>query len=127
MRDFSKALLRFSWAMPLLGFQQLVKSLREPNRSLDTASTTLNSMSQTAEQQFGELAKNLLKSGEELQTQLVDGIFGAFAAGVAAPAGALAFTPAARARGYKSDPLREEVIARYTRGTGQFSADKKFI
>ncbi|HVS82127.1 MAG TPA: haloalkane dehalogenase [Pyrinomonadaceae bacterium] len=127
MRDFSKALLRFSWAMPLLGFQQLVKFLREPNRSMDIAATTLNSMSQTAEQQFGELAKNVFKSGDELQAQLVDGLFGAFAAGVAAPAGALGFRPAARPRGYKSDPLREEVIARYTRGTGQFSADKKFI
>lgn len=134
MRDFSKAMLRFSWAMPLLGFQQLANLVRDPTKSMDQIAATLDTMSRSAEQQFGEMAKTLFKSGDELQTQLVDSLLGSFGMGAAPGPGSppawqptAAPAPARRAPRFKADPQREEVIARYTRGSGQFSSDKKFI
>jgi hypothetical protein len=65
MRDFSKALLRFWWAMPLLGVQQVVNSLREPSQSLDEAAAALNALSESAEQQLGASTPDPFKSRDE--------------------------------------------------------------
>ena len=51
MRDFSKALFRFSLAMPLLGVQQVVNLLRDPDQSLNKAAAALDALSESAERQ----------------------------------------------------------------------------
>ena len=129
MRDISKAMLRFSWAMPLFGFQQMI-NLLDP-RGQGRAAEALDALSRAADEQLNDWVRTMYRTGDAAQSQLVDGLFGGGAApGAASGAGAPARAQLTRLTGsqnYKADPQREAVIARYTRGTGQFSRDKKYI
>lgn len=143
MRDISKAMIRFSWAMPLLGFQQMMNWLN-PNRAVKQTTEGLNALSEAAATQMGEFIKTTYESGDAIQARLVDGLFGVVTPGAAArpPTPAAPFTPPAPQYGasppqygasvgrgpvYLAAPGREIAIARYTRGSGTFSKDKKYI
>jgi haloalkane dehalogenase len=137
--------------MSVFGFQQMLNMLRPSQATED-----LNSVARATEDCFGQWTKSLYRMGDAVQGQMIDAtasIFGAgppprsggdygrgptyqpgggYQPGGAPPgyqpggAGQPGPEQAQRARAFQSDP-RDEVIVRATRGTGQFSQDKKFI
>jgi len=137
MRDLSKAMIRFSWAMPLFGFQQFMNllNLGDPIRSQGQTTESLNAVTEAAAGQFGSLMGATFRSGDAIQAQLVDALLGNVSTGTSTrPSTTPPTSPAPSYQpppglvpGYKSDPYREVVLARYTRGSGKFSRDKKFI
>jgi haloalkane dehalogenase len=142
MRDLSKAMIRFSWAMPLFGFQQFMNilNLGNPNGPMDQTTDSLNAVTEAAAAQFGSLMGATFRSGDAIQGQLVDALLGNVSRGTptrpsATPTGSAPYYPPPPSyqpppgimTRYKADPSREIVLARYTRGSGKFSQDKKFI
>lgn len=142
MRDLSKAMIRFSWAMPLFGFQQFMNilNLGNPNGPMDQTTDSLNAVTEAAAAQFGSLMGATFRSGDAIQGQLVDALLGNVSRGTptrpsATPTGSAPYYPPPPSyqpppgimTRYKADPSREIVLARYTRGSGKFSHDKKFI
>jgi haloalkane dehalogenase len=135
-------MIRFSWAMPLFGFQQFMNilNLGNPNGPMDQTTDSLNAVTEAAAAQFGSLMGATFRSGDAIQGQLVDALLGNVSRGTptrppAAPTGSAPYYPPPPSyqpppgimTRYKADPSREIVLARYTRGSGKFSQDKKFI
>src|SRR5882672_5994659 len=77
MRDFIKATLRFSWAMSLFGVQQLENIVEDSSQQNSKAATAFESVTQTTEEQLGGVVKNAFKAGDQLQSGMVDKLFGA--------------------------------------------------
>lgn len=128
--ELSKSISRFSWSMSLFGFQQMLKLLQPGD-----AANAFDSVARATEEQFDQWTRSLYRMGDSLQNQMFDAtaqLFGVGPSTVSAgsnwPGMQAASTRerARRLRGYQND-AREEVIVRATRGTGQFSQDKKYI
>lgn len=133
--DLSKSMIRFSWSMSLFGFQQMLNLLR-PGEAADS----FDSVSRATEEHFGQWTRGLYRMGDAVQSQIINATAQLFGlgtpqrpGGATYPGGVYPGGPAQpapeqgqRPRAFQSDP-RDEVIIRATRGTGQFSQDKKFI
>jgi haloalkane dehalogenase len=131
MRDFTKNLFSFSWALSLFGARQL-GSLLNPQQTLQgapDAAKAFDSVTDAVVDQFGNSLRQTFKAGDKAQEQMVDLLFGFFGlrpgtAGGASAGAAAGLRPAIF---NASSPAGEEVLITYTRGRGQFSADKRFI
>jgi len=131
--ELSKSISRFSWSMSLFGFQQIFKLL-QPGSAADA----FNSVARATEEHFDQWTKNLYRAGDSIQSQIFNSSAQLFGAGILSPDSTLSPSELnrqwcesptrerSRVRGYQSD-ARDEVIVRATRGTGQFSQDKKYI
>ena len=140
LNDVSKSMIRFSWVMPLFGVQQFANLLRirDPRQAVDDTTGALDAVAQAAAGQLSGLTQEFFHAGDTFQKQLLDTMFQVFPAGIPTPASPPAASPGSvaprldaaaleRFTGFKCDPQHEEVIVRYTRGTGRFSSDKKYI
>jgi hypothetical protein len=76
MRDLIKSTLRFSWAMSLFGVQQLENMVEDASHQDSKTMTAFESVSKTTEEQIGGVVKDAYKSGERLQSRMVDMILG---------------------------------------------------
>ncbi len=76
MRDFIKSTLRFSWAMSLFGAQQLENMVEDSSRQNKKTATAFDSITQITEEQLGGVIKNVFKAGDQLQSGMVDAMFG---------------------------------------------------
>jgi len=139
MRDFTKNLFSFSWAMSLFGLKQLgnVINPQETLRGAPGAAKSFDSVTDAVVDQFGRNLRQTFEVGDKIQGQIVDLMFGFLglapgaAAGTGTGAGSspwggvqTALQPAIfNAR----STAGEEVLITYTRGRGQFSDDKRFI
>jgi hypothetical protein len=78
IRDLTKSLLSFSWAMSLFGVNQLTNTLipQTPSQPTHRAATAFNTVTQATEEQLGSTLKGVFKAGDQLQKGMVDLMFG---------------------------------------------------
>src|SRR5436305_1052937 len=73
MWDFTRSMLRFSWAMSLFGVQQMA-NLFAPSK----ASKAFDDVTRATEAELGNGLREAFRAGDSLQRGLVDVTFGAF-------------------------------------------------
>lgn len=75
MRELTKSLVRFSWAMPLFGVQQMA-NMMVPNRdAIDKVSHSLESVGGASQQELGQTLRSVYDVGDRLQRSAVDLMF----------------------------------------------------
>jgi haloalkane dehalogenase len=135
MRELAKNLFSFSWALSLFGLKQLGEVLnpQQTLRGAPDAAKSFDSVTDAVVDQFGRSLRQTFEVGDRIQGQIVDLFFGALGVRPGTPAGSgtgtapwsgAAFRPAIFSAHTSAG---EEVMITYTRGTGRFSADKRFI
>jgi len=131
MRELTKNLFSFSWAMSLFGAKQMT-SLLDPREALKGAPGTAQALGNVTEamlDEFGDGLRQTFQVGEKVQGEILDAFFGVL--GVQPGTGGVKTTPS----GLPHPPpifdaksaAGEEVMITYTRGTGTFSDNKEYI
>jgi hypothetical protein len=77
MREFTKSMTRYTWAMSLFGLQQMVNIFR-PGR----ATESFNNVTNATEDEFGDALKATFRAGDNLQQGFVDVTFGVLTLGL---------------------------------------------
>jgi hypothetical protein len=73
MREFTKSMFSYSWAMSLFGVQQMVNLLR-PSK----ATQAFDHVTEATEEEFGDILKATFRAGDNLQRGIVDLTLGFF-------------------------------------------------
>jgi hypothetical protein len=81
MREISKSLFSFSWAMSLLGVEQMV-NLASPRR----AAEAFGAVARSAERTLGPGLRSVFETGDRMQKTMVDLSFGLVGLGGPPPA-----------------------------------------
>ena len=78
IRDLTKSMLSFSWAMSLFGVEQLTNTLipQRPSQPTHRATAAFNAVTQATEEQLDGMLKGVFKAGDQLQRGIVDLMFG---------------------------------------------------
>jgi hypothetical protein len=78
IRDLTKSMLSFSWAISLFGVEQLTNTLipQRPSQPTHRATAAFNAVTQAAEEQLSGVLKGAFKAGDTLQRGMVDLMFG---------------------------------------------------
>jgi hypothetical protein len=78
IRDLTKSILSFSWAISLFGVSQLTNTLipQTPSQPNHRVTTAFNTVTQATEEQLGSTLKGVFKAGDQLQKGMVDLMFG---------------------------------------------------
>jgi hypothetical protein len=79
MREFTKAVLNFSWAMSLFSLEELANLLiQNPSTSEDKLMLAFDAVTQATVQQFGiqNVIQGVFQAGNELQRAMLDLLFG---------------------------------------------------
>ena len=77
MRELAKSFNSFSWAVSLLGAQQVLNLVRRPLGGAQSPSPSdLGPVTRVAEGQLGSTLKNAFEAGEQLQRSAIDLAFG---------------------------------------------------
>jgi hypothetical protein len=71
MREFTKSMASFSWAMSLFGAQQLVNVL-----SPQKATQAFDAVTNATKEQFGKVLEPTFKAGDAMGRGMVDMMFG---------------------------------------------------
>jgi hypothetical protein len=77
MREFTKSMTSYTWAMSLFGLQQMINVFR-PGK----ASDSFNNVTKATEDQFGDALRATFRAGDNLQRGLVDITFGVLTFGM---------------------------------------------
>ena len=74
IRDLTKSLLSFSWAMSLFGVEQLTNTFipQKPSQPNHRVTTAFNAVTQTTEEQLSGVLKGVFNAGDQLQRGMVD-------------------------------------------------------
>ena len=101
MRELTRSMIRFSWAMPLLGMNQMAKlvSPGEGRGPLESTTESLEALASTAYEQMGPRLRELYEQGDDLQRRLVDAMFGVLDRGSGQAGEAGAWRPRGRDHG----------------------------
>ena len=77
IRDLTRSMLSFSWAMSLFGVEQLVNTLtpQSPSQPTHKATAAFQAVTQAAEAQLGGALRGAFQTGDQLQKGLVDIMF----------------------------------------------------
>jgi hypothetical protein len=94
MRDFTKSMTSYTWAMSMFGLQQVINVFR-PGRATDS----FNNVTKAAEEEFDSALKATFRAGDNLQKGLVDMTFGVLTLGLFDRGGASASSDVARQTG----------------------------
>jgi hypothetical protein len=94
MRELTKSMTSYTWAMSLFGIQQMVNVFRP-----EKATQAFNSVTKATEEQFGEALKATFRVGDNLQQGFVDVTFGILTLGMLDRGGARATAGVARQTG----------------------------
>lgn len=80
MRELTRSMIRFTWAMPLLGVNQVASLVTPENRRrpLDGPTETFDALAEVAVGQMSPGLRNLYDQGEQIQRRVVDAFFGVF-------------------------------------------------
>lgn len=145
MREFTKNLFSFSWAMSLFGLKQLGNVLNpgQTLRGAPDAAKSFDSVTDAVVDQFGRSLRQTFEVGDRIQGEVVDLMFGFLGVrpdssrtgtgtsttpwdgpGGGAPWSGGSLQPAIF---QAKSSAGEEVLITYTRGRGQFSDDKSYI
>lgn len=71
MRDLARSMIRFSWAMSVLGARQAANMLA-PGEGWERSTESLDAVSHAAADQMGETMKGLYEAGDRFQSGMVD-------------------------------------------------------
>ena len=77
MREFTKSMTSYTWAMSLFGLQQMINVFRPAK-----AAQQLNNVTKATEEQFGDALKATFRAGDNLQRGFVDVTFGVLTLGM---------------------------------------------
>ena len=77
MREFTKSMTSYTWAMSLFGLQQMFNVFR-PGK----AAESFNHVTKATEDQFGDALKATFRAGDNLQKGFVDMTFGVLTLGM---------------------------------------------
>ena len=112
MRDFTKAMTSYMWAMSLFGVQQMFNAFR-PGK----ASESFDNVTHATEDEFGDAMRATFRAGDNLQRGLVDLTFSVFTLGMfdGRGGGSRGATSTAAAVGRQS----AEALRQGTRAVGQ--------
>jgi hypothetical protein len=77
MREFTKSMTSYTWAMSMFGLQQMINVFR-PGK----ATESFNNVTKATEEEFGDALKATFRAGDNLQRGLVDVTFGALTLGM---------------------------------------------
>jgi len=80
MREFTKSLFSFSWAMSLFGARQMTGLLSRPEQGQPGGGSAeaMDEVTQAMEGQLGETLQKTFKAGDKLQRSAMDMMFGMF-------------------------------------------------
>jgi len=87
MREFTKSMMSYTWAMSLFGVQQAVNAFR-PSK----ATESFDNVTKATREEFGDALRATFRTGDNLQRGLVDLTFSVFTLGVFDRRGASATT-----------------------------------
>lgn len=94
MREFTKSMTSYTWAMSLFGLQQMINVFR-PGK----ATGSFNNVTKATEDEFGDALKATFRAGDNLQRGLVDVTFGVLTLGMFDGGGARATSEGAQQAG----------------------------
>jgi hypothetical protein len=77
MREFTKSMTSYTWAMSLFGLQQMVNVFRPAK-----ATQAFNNVTKATEDQFGQALRATFRAGDNLQRGFVDVTFGLLTLGM---------------------------------------------
>jgi len=77
MREFTKSMTSYTWAMSMFGLQQMINVFR-PGK----ATESFNHVTKATEEEFGDALKATFRAGDNLQKGLVDVTFGVLTLGM---------------------------------------------
>lgn len=80
MREMTKSMMSFSWAMSLFGLRQMTCMLMP--QSWRSATSSFDAVTRSTEDQLGSTTDSLFRAGDSLQRGLVDLMFGMFTLGL---------------------------------------------
>src|SRR4030095_4283779 len=113
IRDLTKSMLSFSWAMSLFGIEQLTNTLipQSPSQPNHRATTAFNAVTHAAEEQLSGMLKGVFKAGDQLQRGMVDLMLGFLSLEAANPsqirrttADIISQTTGASGQGFQNSP-----------------------
>jgi tRNA A37 threonylcarbamoyladenosine dehydratase len=84
MRQFTKSMMSYTWAMSLFGVQQAVNIFRPRGGGQQTHPSTeaFNNVTEATEDEFSDTLKATFRAGDNLQRGMVDLMFSVFTLGV---------------------------------------------
>ena len=94
MREFTKSMTSYTWAVSMFGLQQMVSVFR-PGKATDS----FNNVTKATEGEFDEALKATFRAGDNLQKGLVDMTFGVLTLGMFDRGGARGTADIARQTG----------------------------
>ena len=94
MREFTKSMTSYTWAMSLFGLQQMINVFRP-----EKAAQSFNKVTKATEEEFGGALKATFRAGDNLQRGFVDVTFGVLTLGMFDRGGAQATSDVARQTG----------------------------
>jgi hypothetical protein len=94
MREFTKSMTSYTWAMSLFGLQQMINVFRPAK-----ATQSFNKVTKATEDEFGDALKATFRAGDNLQRGFVDVTFGVLTLGMLDRGGAQATSDVARQTG----------------------------
>jgi hypothetical protein len=94
MREFTKSMTGYTWAMSLFGLQQMINVFRPAK-----AAQSFNKVTKATEDEFGDALKATFRAGDSLQRGVVDVTFGVLTFGMLDRRGAAATSDVARQTG----------------------------
>lgn len=81
MRDFTKSMFSFSWALSMFGLQQMANMLtlgQSPEGQRAKATEAFDTVTRVTEEQLGEALRETFKAADKLQRGVLDMMFGAW-------------------------------------------------
>lgn len=77
MRELTKSMLSFSWAMPLYGMKQMLNMTfpRDMSRPFGEATDGFNSVTGAMREQLGSTMQSMFDAGDQIQRSMVDVMF----------------------------------------------------
>ncbi|MEM1203388.1 MAG: hypothetical protein AAGN66_09195 [Acidobacteriota bacterium] len=71
LREFTKSMFRFSWAMGMLGVEQASNMLQR-QKGVERSAESLDAVSHAATRHLSETTHNVFRAGDHLQSGVVD-------------------------------------------------------
>jgi len=74
IRDLTKSVLSFSWAMSLFGVERLADTLvpQGPSQPTHRSTAAFNAVTRATEEQLSGVLKGIFKAGDQMQRSMVD-------------------------------------------------------
>ena len=82
MREFTKSMMSYTWAMSVFGVQQMVNILTPSRQPEHSATKAFNEVTRATEEQLGDILKSTYRAGDNVQRGIVDMMSSVFTLGV---------------------------------------------